>query len=140
MFWLADALTGVHREQDYYVHSQNARTARFHAFAEMFARAARAVDRGAESSLRGIASLVERYQGRRIRKRTMRELRSLSDHTLKDIGLTRGEIPAAAAALANGTMENRARLRGVVARTSRKMRVAEQTNAIESASEWQRAA
>lgn len=139
MFWLADALTGVRREQDYYVHSRVARTARSHAFAEMLARMGRAVSRGARSSLRGIAPLVGRYRRLRIRRRTMRELRSLSDRTLKDIGLTRGEIPAVAAAMATG-MENRVRLRGVAARSGRTTRIAEKTDAIESASEWQRAA
>ncbi|MFQ5938048.1 MAG: DUF1127 domain-containing protein [Acidiferrobacterales bacterium] len=52
------------------------------------------------NSLEQLFSRVQQWNRRRA---TIRTLRSLSDWQLKDIGLTRGQIPAAVDAALNGT-------------------------------------
>jgi len=145
MFWLADVLVGSRggRERrseelgrDVYHYQRLAREARAEAFDRAFAWIGRVIGSGARSGLEGLASLVRKYRQGRAKGLTIRQLNALSDHVLTDIGVARGEIPAVAEALANGTLVQRGRVHGVASRGSRRT----QRAATSPATEWRQAA
>ena len=86
MYWLADILVGTpsdHRQFIERAHVERAKS---------FHRIAHAVFRRIGNIPRAIRVLFTRYRQWRRRRTTVDVLRGLSDHTLKDIGLTRGDI------------------------------------------------
>ena len=94
MYWLADVLVGS--RVDYRPFIERARVQR----SKAFHRIAGAAVRRFRNTPRTIRSLFARYRQWRKQRARMDALRGLSDHTLKDIGLTRGDIRGIATVLA----------------------------------------
>lgn len=149
MIWLANTFTEIRGERegffnewerDYYLHRRAARRARAEAFAGTFALIGRVFGFGVRFGSRSLAVLARKYRRGRIKRVTIRELSALSDYALEDIGVIRSEIPAIAAALTNGTMENHRRTHGPVTQWIPEMQDAGKREAAESEPEWRRAA
>ena len=94
MYWLADILVGS--QIDYRNFVERAHVERSSAFH----RIARAAFRRVGNIPRIVESLFTRYRQYRKQRATADTLRRLSDHTLKDIGLTRGDIHGIASGIA----------------------------------------
>ena len=94
MFWLADILVGS--RVDYRPFIDRAHVQRSRAFYRIFG----AVFRRIRNAPRAIKLLFVRFRHWRKQRATVDVLRGLSDHTLKDIGLTRGDIRGIASVVA----------------------------------------
>lgn len=115
MFWLAEVFNGKYSAEEMRRHEQWARRQR----AEMVARLGNAAGRGLARALVGGARLVDgglrtAYRARRRRwerRAAIRELRALDDYILKDIGMTRADIPEVVAGMLDGQPEMRTAFR-----------------------------
>ena len=94
MFWLADILVGFHVDYRPFIDRAHVQRSR------AFHRIVGAAFRRARNTPRAIKLLFARFRQWREQRATADVLRRLSDHALKDIGLTRGDIREIASALA----------------------------------------
>ena len=94
MFWFADILVGS--RVDYRPFIDRAHVQRSRAFHRIVGAAVRQI----RSTPRAIKLLFARFRQWRKQRATVDVLRGLSDHTLKDIGLTRGDIRGIASTIA----------------------------------------
>ena len=94
MYWLADILVGS--RVDYRPFVERAHVERSKAFHKIV----EAVFRGILAAPRAIKLSFVHFRQWRRRRATIDTLRGLSDHTLKDIGLTRGDIQGIASVIA----------------------------------------
>lgn len=98
MFWLAEVFNGTHtpeemRRLEQWAHEERARTV-----AALFAAVARSVKAG----FKGLGRLEGRARRWHRKREAIRELNALSDHVLKDIGLSRAEIRSVVEGLLDG--------------------------------------
>jgi uncharacterized protein YjiS (DUF1127 family) len=116
MLWLADALFGPRVEREGHAderrppvdgHVRSAERARGRALAGILGRGFAALGRGAGSTVAVLGQWREPYRRDLRRRLAIRELRSLDDHMLADIGLSRNDIPAVAAGLFEGRRDLR---------------------------------
>jgi len=115
MFWLAEVFNGSYSAEELRRHEQWARRQR----ADMVARLFNAAGRGLVRALVGGARLVggrlraayRAWLRRQQRRAAIRELNALNDHILKDIGMTRGDIPEVVEGMLSRRPETRTALR-----------------------------
>lgn len=147
MFWLAEVFNGRYSAEELRRREQWARRQR----AEMVARSVNAVGRGLLSALTGGARRVDgglravyRAQRRRRQRRAaIRDLRTLDDRILRDIGMTRGDIPEVVDGLLSRRPEARTALRVHEARQPGQVEAPVSTvpdTSRETTTDWQRAA
>ena len=94
MYWLADILVGSH--VDYRPFIERAHIER----SKAFHRIVGGVFRRIRAAPRAIRLFFAHFRQWRKQRATIDTLRGLSDHTLKDIGLTRGDIRGIASVIA----------------------------------------
>jgi uncharacterized protein YjiS (DUF1127 family) len=130
MFWLAEVFNGRYSEQEMRRYEEWARQQRAATVARMFTGCGRTIKKA-------LLVLRERIRHERRRRAAIRELNSLSDRALKDIGLVRAEIRSVVTDLLGGRRTGRALEQSL--RMSRRP-LASQRSDDEAASEWRRAA
>lgn len=148
MFWLAEVFNGSISQQEmkrleHWAHRQRAEAVRdllagvgggLNWLLAGVGRAAGAAGRGIASGGRGL----RRWHNKRA---AIRELSALSDHTLKDIGLVRGDIHMVVEALLEGAPDPRATLRCIDGGTPRSQRNEDDATGRDTGErDWQRAA
>lgn len=148
MFWLADIFNGSYSQQEVHRIETWARRQRAEAVQGLFSalgrglvQAVRAAGRGAKGAYAILAGVREKLAEWNRKQATIRELNDLSDRTLKDIGLHRGEIRAAVEAMLNGERQTPASVRSVtVERVGDNAQAGSSPHEQETGNEWQRAA
>lgn len=108
MFWLAEVFNGSYSEQEMrrlerWAHRRRADTVHhlFSALGGGLVGAVKSTGRATQAAARGLGRGYRTVRLWQRRRAAIRELNALSDHVLKDIGLARGDIPWAVAAMLN---------------------------------------
>lgn len=130
MFWLAEIFNGSYSEQEMRRYEEWAHQQRAETVARMFTGSGRAIRRA-------VLALLESVRREHRKRAAIRELNSLSDRTLKDIGLVRGDIRSVVTDLLDGGRPSRAMEQSL---PSSRRPLAPQRSDDEAASEWRRAA
>jgi len=145
MFWLAEVFNGSYSAEEMRRREEWARRQRAEAVAGLFTGAGRGLARLVAGGVRILGkAAVAAYRGHRRsqrRRAAIRELHGLTDRTLGDIGISRGEIRDIVDGMLDGPREARTAFR-VVASEGRQSAPAAgaSTRDDESSNDWQRAA
>ena len=102
MFWLAEVFNGSYSEQEMKRAEQWARRQRAEMVRDVFSHIGHALVRGTAQAASVLGRGYAGFRRSRCRRAAIRELNGLSDHTLRDIGLERGDIPYTVEALLDG--------------------------------------
>lgn len=145
MFWLAEVFNGRYTQEELERHERWARDQRAETVRHLFAAAGRGLVKAAGASARGVRTastgLAAAYIRERRRRAAIRELQGLSDAILRDIGLSRGNIPLVVEDMLAGKPETRTALRVFTRRPRGGTPAAGSSgDGRDAANEWQRAA